>query len=642
MEPTSPAQEIERLQERVAALERELAAHAEDAVGEALHGVEGMIDRAAAPTWIQDEHHVLYPNASCVYLLRAASRSDLVGRPVSDFVLPAYHERFAERAGAAIQGETAKVIECEIVRLDGTTVNAELSLWPVDFKGRRALRVRFEEMTAEELEKRELFGSERRFRALVQNSWDVIVLRSEDGIIQFVSSSIRRMTGYPPAELVGKHFLVFVHPEDAANMIADVQAPPSPGECRRREFRIRRKDGSFCWIEVITTNLMEEPEVRAIVSNFRDISLRREAEERLRKSERMFRALAENIREVFYMLDLREYGLVYLSPAFEEIWGTSPQRIYEDLDAIYDTVHPEDRERIRQAFERTRQGERCDVEYRILRPGGEIRWIWNHAYPIVDPEGRAVEVIGIAEEITERKLAEERLQEHAQALQRSNEDLSRFALSASHDLKEPLRMVTTYTELLSRRLDPVLDADSREFLGYVRQGGERMARLLEDLLAFAHVVEGGNGPVEPIDSEAALARVLDTLAPVIERERAEVMHEPLPPVQVREVHLMQLFQNLIGNALKYRREEEPRIRISVAREGGFWRFAVRDNGIGIPEQYWQQVFGMFQRLHGKEYPGTGIGLATCSRIVDLYGGRIWMESEVGKGSTFFFTLPASD
>ncbi len=232
-----------------------------------------------------------------------------------------------------------------------------------------------------------------------------------------------------------------------------------------------------------------------------------------------------------------------------------------------------------------------------------------------------------------------RLEAARQILQRSNEELRQFAYVASHDLQEPLRTVASFTQLLVRRYGNSGDADAVEFSAYIVDGVERMSSLINDLLQYSSMGASKTLPTEPASVEGALAEVLFALSASIDASGAAITYDPLPQVWVENRSLITLLQNLIGNAIKYRGESRPRIHISVEPEGANWRFGVRDNGIGIAREYRERIFGIFKRLHGKEIPGTGIGLAICQRIVQWHGGNIWVESGPGTGSIFFFTLP---
>ncbi|HEV8718294.1 MAG TPA: ATP-binding protein [Candidatus Binatia bacterium] len=233
---------------------------------------------------------------------------------------------------------------------------------------------------------------------------------------------------------------------------------------------------------------------------------------------------------------------------------------------------------------------------------------------------------------------EQRVAARTAALQRSNEALQQFVYVASHDLQEPLRTVATYVKLLARRYQGKLDADTEEFIGFAVDGAERMQQLIQGLLAYSRV-ESKELTCTATDCESVLACTLRDLQQAIRESEAEITHDPLPTVAADAQQLRLVLQNLLGNAIKFRSSERPRIHVSAAQDGRQWRFAVRDNGIGLDPRQAERIFHIFQRLHTrKEYPGTGIGLAICKQVVERHGGRMWVESAPGQGATFFFTL----
>lgn len=245
----------------------------------------------------------------------------------------------------------------------------------------------------------------------------------------------------------------------------------------------------------------------------------------------------------------------------------------------------------------------------------------------------------LRKEIAERKKAEERLALAMNELQRSNKELEQFAYVASHDLQEPLRMVASYTQLLAERYENQLDDKAKKFIHYAVDGAVRMQLLINDLLAFSRIGTRGK-PLEPIDAHAVMGEAINNLKMKIEETETIITNDELPMVRADASQLAQLFQNLLGNAIKFRSSEHPYVHISASDRGREWLFSVRDNGIGIDPQYADKVFVIFQRLHTKEeYPGSGIGLAICKKIVERHGGRIWFESELGEGTTFYFTIP---
>jgi light-regulated signal transduction histidine kinase (bacteriophytochrome) len=249
-------------------------------------------------------------------------------------------------------------------------------------------------------------------------------------------------------------------------------------------------------------------------------------------------------------------------------------------------------------------------------------------------------ITAVVRDITDRRLAEATLLNTVEELKRSNEELRQFANVASHDLQEPLRMISSYTQLLAERYKGRLDADADEFIGYAVEGSTRMQVLIKDLLAYAHV-GAGTHVLARIAAESSLIAALSDLRPMIEDSGAVITHDPLPTLDTEASQLTRVFQNLIGNAIKYRRAEAPRVHVSAMNFAGReWIFSVQDNGLGIEPQHFERIFVLFQRLHRKEeFEGTGIGLAICKKTLERLGGRIWLESQPGVGSNFYFALP---
>ncbi len=275
----------------------------------------------------------------------------------------------------------------------------------------------------------------------------------------------------------------------------------------------------------------------------------------------------------------------------------------------------------------------------ISRDGTE-RPIDDSAAPIRNAQGSVIGVVLVFRDVSERRSSDAQLRDLNRTLVRTNQDLQQFAYAASHDLREPLRTIATCLQLARNRLSgTILDAEVEQFLDTAVSGAQRMHALVDALLEYSRAGEVTESTIEPVPVEGVVADAVAGLRGAIAETNAAVSYGALPVVEANRLHLMQVFQNLIGNALKYRSDAPPRVAVSAAEEGRHWVFTVEDNGIGIPPEYHTQIFGIFKRLHGTEYPGTGIGLATCKKIIDRHGGTIWVESEPGQGSRFSFTLP---
>jgi PAS domain S-box-containing protein len=366
-----------------------------------------------------------------------------------------------------------------------------------------------------------------------------------------------------------------------------------------------------------------------------EVEERKRAEDGLRSSEERYETLVNLSPDAIIVSVGGKY--VFANPAAARLFGVHLPREIVGSDAI-DMVDPEYRELIAQRVDQVLAGdEGTPREMKVLRADGVPVEV-EAAGARIQFDGRpALQVV--YRDITERKRTEQQIKKAVLDLERSNRDLEQFAYVASHDLQEPLRMVASYTQLLARKYESQLDDKAQSYIHYAVDGAMRMQRLINDLLTYSRVNTQG-GPPEPTDSHAALGEALGNLATAIEENLAIVTNDDLPVVSADATQLQQVFQNLIGNAIKFRGEDSPHVHVTARKEGGEWLFSVKDNGIGIDAQHAERLFVIFQRLHTRqEYPGTGIGLAVCKRIVERHGGRIWFESEPGKGSIFYFTLP---
>lgn len=365
---------------------------------------------------------------------------------------------------------------------------------------------------------------------------------------------------------------------------------------------------------------------------FRDVTERKEAELARDHSIRQFRVMADHAPVLVWIAGTDQQW-IWLNQVWLDFVGRS---LEEELASDRTTnIHADDRERTAVIYEAAFRNRRpYSTEYRMRRMDGEYCWMLERGAPLYDSDGTFNGFIGSCMDITHQKAVEERLL-------RANEDLHQFAYAASHDLQEPLRMVTSYSQLLVNGYQGREDEESALSIRFITDGTRRMRDLLSDLLAYTQVGADGFRGEESVDLNAVFELAVANLKMGIDDSGAEVTSEPLPAVRGHAAHFAQLFQNLIGNAIKYRGLSRPVIRVTVRRQGTEWQFAVIDNGLGIDAEYHEKIFGVFKRLHGKDIPGTGIGLAICQRVVERYDGRIWVNSELGRGSKFYFTLPVA-
>jgi PAS domain S-box-containing protein len=370
---------------------------------------------------------------------------------------------------------------------------------------------------------------------------------------------------------------------------------------------------------------------------------RRQAEETLQTSQAQLAGIIASTMDAVITVDA-EQRIILFNAAAEQMFGCPAAEVMgQPLDRFIPPRFRDAHQSYIRTFGRTK------VSSRSMGALGAVTGLHadGREFP-VEASISQVEAAGqklytaVLRDITERKRAEEQLKQTLAELARSNAELQQFAYVASHDLQEPLRMVASYTQLLARRYKGQLDPDADDFITFAVDGANRLQRLINDLLTYSRVGTRGN-PLEPTNAEVALEHALTNLQLAVAESQAVVTHDPLPTVLADDTQLVQLFQNLIGNALKFRNEQSPRVHLSAESKNHEWLFSVRDNGIGLEPEYAERIFVIFQRLHSKaEFPGTGIGLALCKRIVERHGGRIWVESQPGQGATFYFTLSSAE
>ena len=467
------------------------------------------------------------------------------------------------------------------------------------------------------------------FHEIIESSPTGVVLVDREGRISLINRETERMFGYERQELVGQSIETLVplrfrdgHSDFRRGFTAN---PQSRLMGAGRDLFGLHKDGSEIPIE-IGLNPIATNHGLFVLASVVDISSRRHAEAR-------FRVAVEASPHGMLMVDPAG-RIVLVNREIERIFDYSREEILGKSIEMFVPVdvrdrHPDLRTSFHHAPLARRMGAGRDL-FGVRRDGSQIP-VEIALNPIETGEG--LFVLASVVDISPRKKAEEELR-------RSNDELERFAYVASHDLQEPLRTIASYVQLLAHRYRDQLGGEAAEFIDFAVAGAARMQRLIEDLLAFSRVGTQQHVP-QPVDVGAVLTAALDDLRASTIASDAVITHDPLPRVLADPGQIEQLLTNLIGNALKFRGADTPRIHIKADRHGRVWRFAVRDNGIGIDMQYHERIFVIFQRLHARDrYEGTGVGLAVCKKIVERHGGRISVDSSPGNGSTFYFTLPA--
>ena len=483
-------------------------------------------------------------------------------------------------------------------------------------------------------------------RTTLASIGDAVISTDAQGRVAFVNAVAQSLMGLDESDLVGRQLDEVFHIVNEFSR-AKVESPVT------QVLREGRIIGMANHTVLIANNGAEIPiddsgapirdengAIQGTVLVFRDVTARRRADQ----AGRILASIVQSSNDAIFSKDLN---------AIVTSWNASAERIFgftaqEMLGQSILKIFPADRSNeLSSIMQRVARGERIEHYQTIRRTkSGELLHVAITISPLQDPLGRIMGASVISRNITEQVRAAERLARLNADLQRSNEvltatnqDLERFAFIAGHDLQEPLRMITAYSQLLIKSHAGEFTGEASTFVDNIVSGTTRMRELLSDLLAYTEIRSRDEEPLELVDLNAVLEDVRQNLKASIDESGAQVTSERLPVVRAYRAHFQPLFQNLIGNAIKYRSARPPRIHVSVQEKDGELQFSVSDNGIGIEPEYHKQIFEVFRRLHGRKIPGTGVGLAICQRVVERYGGRIWVESQPGVGSTFVFTAP---
>ncbi len=473
-------------------------------------------------------------------------------------------------------------------------------------------------------------------RSLLEASMDPLVTIGPDGKIKDANEASESVTGRPRSELIGTDFSdYFTDPEQAR---ASYQQVFREGFVRDYPLEIRRKDGHTTSVLYNASLYRDEAgKVIGIFAAARDMTERRKLEDALWRTNELLESMFSAVDVHLVYLD-KDFNFIRVNRAYAEACGY-PIDFFPGKNhfALYPNGENEAIFREVASSGKPFSVTAKPFEFPDHPERGTTYWDWS-LHPIFEPDGSVGGLVLSLIDVTQRERTAHEISQKNTALAAANAELQQFAYVASHDLQEPLRMISSYLQLIEKRYKDKIDSDVNEFIDFAVDGAKRLQNMINSLLAYSRVGTRGMPPKKE-SAQAALEHALANLKVALDESKAKVIADDLPEVYADISQLAQIFQNLIGNSIKFRGNKPLRIKISAEPFEGQWMFKVKDNGIGIDKEYWSKIFNIFHRLHGPEYPGTGIGLALCKRIVERHGGSIWLESEPGKGTTFYFTMP---
>ncbi|MBK7146550.1 MAG: PAS domain-containing protein, partial [Xanthomonadales bacterium] len=493
-------------------------------------------------------------------------------------------------------------------------------------------------------------AAERRSNALLaaiaENMPNQLVVKDLDLRCVYINELGLQLIGKSRAEILGRPVTDFMPPEQGALLEAHDREVLDSGQRVTHERTYSFGGNERVFLSTKAPLRDADGAIIGIIGVSREITERKHFEAQLQRSEERFREMAENVSDVFYNYDPAARRMLYMNPAFERVFGRPLAEIRDNPHAYMDCVHPDDIEAVLAAFDAQLRGERNSSEFRILRPDGEVRWVHQHAEPIVAADRRVERIVGSMRDTTARKLADARLRQSLTDLDQRNKELREFAFVASHDLQEPLRKIRAFSELVVSRYREALPEPGRDYLDRMHQAAGRMQVLIDDLLEYSRINTGG-ARFRDVDLAQVCKDVLNDLEQRIRASDAKLRVAPLPHLRADPTQMRQLLQNLLANALKFRREGvRPEIAVvcSLIDLDGVpgVRIEVADNGIGFEQEHAERIFAPFQRLHSRsEYEGSGIGLAIVRRIVARHRGRIQALGTPGAGARFIIDLPSA-
>ncbi|MCE3280026.1 MAG: sensory transduction histidine kinase [Bacteroidetes bacterium] len=577
--------------------------------------------------------------------IKGYSADEIIGKHISVFYNPEEVERGEPEQNLQMARENGRY-EREGLRVKkgGKKFWAELVLTALYDNNKNV--VGFVEVardiTSRKLAADQLRESEQQLQSIIKNAPDaVIVMDSKSRILKW-NPKAEEIFGWSAEEVIDKPFHEFIIPERYREKHKQgiqhfIETGEGPLLNRTIEIQALNKQGKEFSVSLSISSPILVNGDYIFIAFIKDITERKRAESRLKASENFLDSVVENLPNMLFVKDAETLRFVKVNRAGEELLGYSQEDLVGKND--YDFFPKKQADFFIQKDRLVLEsGKLEDVSEELVNTKYKgVRTLETKKIPIYDENGKPKYLLGISNDITDRKRTETELKLKSEELTRSNAELEQFAYVASHDLQEPLRMVTSYVQLLEKRYKGKLDEDANEFIAFAVDGSNRMRTLIQSLLEYSRV--NRIKPFEKIDLNNLMEIVLHDMRDSIKSTNAIVKVNELPEIVGDHILIGQLFQNLISNALKFKGEKDPEIIISGERKDNEFLFSVKDNGIGINKEYSQKIFVIFQRLHTKDkYPGTGIGLAICKKIVERHGGEIWMDSEPGEGSTFYFTI----
>jgi PAS domain S-box-containing protein len=587
---------------------------------------------------------VVFVNKVALSLLRA-SEAEVKGKHI-DEIFRIQNEFTRQKVESPltrvlVEGGTVGLANHTVlVARDGTEIPIDDSAAPIrgdDGELHGAVLV-FRDISA----RRKAEYTRRLLAAIVESSDDAIVSKDINGIVTSWNNGAERIFGYSAEEMIGQPISVIAAPDRVDEMPRILERIRSGERIDHYETIRKAKDGRLVNIS-LTVSPVRDEEGRIVGASkiARDITEQIRIRTNLAEEQERLRVTLSSIGDGVISTD--DAGRVtYLNPVAERLTGwQNAQAAGRLLEEVFKIINEESRQPVENpAAKVIREGVVVGLANHtvLIAKDGTERSIDDSGAPIRVDSGGVSGVVLVFRDVSGRR-AEERLrQAQSHELRRTNEELRQFAYAITHDLREPLRNVVNFSQLLMQGFQEGSEADAQTSIKFIVEGVQRMERLLNDLLAYSQAGGSEESPAL-VDANEALKRALEHLKTAIAESGAVVTSGRLPSIHCREAQIVSIFQNLVSNAIKYRSQAPPRVRIRAEKNEHEWIFRVQDNGVGVPPQYHQTIFGLFKRLHGREIPGTGMGLAICSKIVELHGGRLWVASQPGKGSEFFFSLP---